>query len=282
MNFDRVSISLVPRTTADCLDLAVMFISRRLPVMMLLWCAVAVPSCFCVYLMCSLFEADALWAAAVVFFASSPLGVCLGLVAVPSAFGEPFSLQTLWRRLRRGSSMLLLKGIAWRFVIWFGLLLCLIPGCWIAVRTGFFVEKACFSKRARKLHDRQTDDLLKEETGNLLYRGLWILAYCLLLWGVLFVSLDVACSVLFAVPILFGRIFTADSVFRPDVMIELLFDLMWYDPLVLTALTATALLVYPVGRLAWFFCYVDLRVRRDCWDMQLRFAEEAKRLEAPA
>lgn len=279
MNFDRVQISLVPRTTADCLDMAVMFISRRLPAMMLLWCAVALPSCLTVYLMCSFFEADALWAAAVIFLTSSPLGVCLGLLAVPSAFGEPFALQTLWRRLRHGNRMLLLQGIALRFVIWAGLLLCLIPGCWIAVRTGFFVEKACFSKRVRKLHDRQTDDLLKEEAGNLVYRVLWIFAYCLLLWGVLFVSLDVACSVLFSVPILFGRVFTAADSMLP---LEVFIDLIWYDPLVLTALTATALLVYPIGRLAWFFCYVDLRVRRDCWDMQLRFAEEARRLEVPA
>ena len=29
--------------------------------------------------------------------------------------------------------------------------------------------------------------------------------------------------------------------------------------------------------LAWFFAYVDLRIRRDCWDLELALAEEAQR-----
>ena len=42
---------------------------------------------------------------------------------------------------------------------------------------------------------------------------------------------------------------------------------------------AVAFLVYPIGRLAWFFCYIDVRVRRDCWDMELSIIQEAERLE---
>ena len=53
----------------------------------------------------------------------------------------------------------------------------------------------------------------------------------------------------------------------------------WGDPVVVTAVLAVALLVYPIGRLAWFFCYIDVRVRRDCWDMELQMLQEAERLE---
>ena len=55
---------------------------------------------------------------------------------------------------------------------------------------------------------------------------------------------------------------------------------LWGDPIVVTAALAVALLVYPIGRLAWFFCYIDVRVRRDCWDMELQILQAAERLEA--
>jgi hypothetical protein len=55
---------------------------------------------------------------------------------------------------------------------------------------------------------------------------------------------------------------------------------LWSDPIVVTAALAVAFLVYPIGRLAWFFCYMDVRVRRDCWDMELLIIQEAERLDA--
>jgi hypothetical protein len=57
-------------------------------------------------------------------------------------------------------------------------------------------------------------------------------------------------------------------------------ELLARDPLVLAALTATALLVYPINRLAWFFCYIDIRVRKDCWDLELRLEKKTRELSA--
>jgi hypothetical protein len=54
------------------------------------------------------------------------------------------------------------------------------------------------------------------------------------------------------------------------------------DPRCLTVFAAAVMLVYPIVRLAWFFCYIDLRVRRDCWDMELLFRQEARRLAGVA
>jgi hypothetical protein len=34
-----------------------------------------------------------------------------------------------------------------------------------------------------------------------------------------------------------------------------------------------------VIRLAWFFCYLDQRIRNECWDLQLQYRAEAARLE---
>ena len=47
----------------------------------------------------------------------------------------------------------------------------------------------------------------------------------------------------------------------------------------MTAIQFTIWLPYPVIRLAWFFCYLDQRIRNECWDLQLQFRAEAARLE---
>jgi hypothetical protein len=54
---------------------------------------------------------------------------------------------------------------------------------------------------------------------------------------------------------------------------------MFFDPLVVSALSATAWLVYPLARLAWFFCYLDARIRKEGWDVELAFRIEAGRLQ---
>jgi hypothetical protein len=54
--------------------------------------------------------------------------------------------------------------------------------------------------------------------------------------------------------------------------------LLAYDPLLVGALSATWWLVYPLARLAWFFCYLDLRVRKEGWDVEIELRVEARRL----
>ena len=44
-------------------------------------------------------------------------------------------------------------------------------------------------------------------------------------------------------------------------------NLLAYDPLLVGTLSATWWLVYPLARLAWFFCYLDARVRKEGWDV---------------
>jgi hypothetical protein len=44
------------------------------------------------------------------------------------------------------------------------------------------------------------------------------------------------------------------------------------------ALASTWWLVYPLARLAWFFCYLDARIRREGWDVEIAFRVEARRI----
>ena len=97
-------------------------------------------------------------------------------------------------------------------------------------------------------------------------------------WAVLscglFLMLDFLATFLFNSPIFFEKVFGSTA--NPgDVFSQLLND----DPKVLTAIQLTIWLPYPVIRLAWFFCYLDQRIRNECWDLQLQFRAEAARLE---
>ncbi len=281
MRFDRVSIPLVPRSTSNCIDLAVCFLRLYLAPIAALWATVALPACLIVYVLVERYEFK-LWLAMLVFFVvTSPLGVLIMTGAAPCAFGEPFTYRGTWSRLGWRGFGLLARGLGWRCVIALGVVLFVFPGWYIGVRTGFFVEQSALSKLARHLHDRRTDELLKGEIGDLFVRSAGIVSFCTLLWLVMLFTADFASSHLLGLPILMGRLELDTSYLENvDDAFEYGLHFLWADPIVVTAALAVALLVYPVGRLAWFFCYVDVRVRRDCWDMELQILHEAERLEA--
>jgi hypothetical protein len=270
MRLEDATIPIAPRTTAGCLDLAVRYVGSHLRAMEILWLIAAVPACAVIVAVDRWLETEALAlvTAAVVLLASSPLGVLLGLAAAPGAFGEPFTLERLWRRVRRQGFGLIVKGFGLRLAMIAGLLLCGIPSIWIALATGFFVERACLRSLDRRLHDRRTDDLIKDEAVALIGRAGGIVLFCAGLWLMMFVTVDVLSGMLFAFPLFLGRIELADG---PAFFFQ--------DARVQAAVAATVLAVYPIGRLAWFFCYIDLRVRHDLWDLELKFAQETRRLE---
>jgi hypothetical protein len=136
------------------------------------------------------------------------------------------------------------------------------------------------------LHGRRADQLLKEQTGDLLVRSLGITGFCSLLVVVIFFSVDYTLQLLFGFPILVGRVgqslppsdrYDGDFEYAMAVIGDAI-ELSWSDPLVMTILTATVLVIYPIGRLAWFFCYVDVRVRRDLWDRELSLLQARRRI----
>lgn len=154
-----------------------------------------------------------------------------------------------------------------------------ILSCPFLVRSGFRLEHHFLRHLDRKLHSREIGDLLKNETAELFFRGGMIAAVCGLFTVVLFWTFDAWSWVVFRFPILAGRMgrsFTGEGVFE-----DLLY-LFTADARVLVLLVGIVLLVYPLARLAWFFCYLDLRIRQDCWDIELRFVHEAERLEGAA
>lgn len=281
MRLEKVTVPLVPRTTSNCLDLALCFVRQHIGPIARLWALVAAPACLLVYVLMDRYEFKLPLALAVLFMATSVLGVLLISGAAPCVFGEPFTCWGTLRRLGWRGAGLIVSGLLLRCAIAAGLFLFVIPGWYLAVRNGFRVERSALSKLARHLHDRRTNELLQGEIGDLSFRSAAILLFCSLLWLMLLVTFDFVSSRLLGLPILFGRL-QVDWSYLEDFGDGLLylFGFLWSDPVVVTASLATALFVYPLGRLAWFFCYIDVRVRRDCWDMELKILQEAERLGA--
>lgn len=78
----------------------------------------------------------------------------------------------------------------------------------------------------------------------------------------------------FGVPILSGRV-SSWAHFENELM-----TLMTADPRVGMVLVAVMWFVYPVTRLAWMFRYLNTRIQKEGWDIELSFRVEARRLEA--
>jgi hypothetical protein len=93
----------------------------------------------------------------------------------------------------------------------------------------------------------------------------------------LFLMMDIVMTLVFNRPLFFS-ILSASGNDLGDVFMQLTND----DPAFLTAIQLALWLPYPVIRLAWFFCYLDQRIRNECWDLQLQFRVEAARMEETA
>lgn len=146
---------------------------------------------------------------------------------------------------------------------------------WIVLCRSFTSERRAFSEIDPALCRKQADKALSinETIGPAIVIAIAVL--CLSL--VALASIEFAFSIAgFAGP-LSGPI--GDS-FDPE-FFELNdgFLALGRSPLFAAASLASVLFAWQLARIAWFFVYVDARVRRDCWDMELLLAREARRLE---
>lgn len=255
-----------------------MFYGRHLKHILGLWFAVALPSCAAVYLIGRRIEVGLWMPASIVFLASAPFGVMLATTTAERAFGRQISLRRTLQRALRHDIGLFAYSVLVRLATAVGLLVCLVPGALVALYNGFFVEKRELPRTRPKQDEGSAKDLVRDEMGELCIRGIFIALFCLALFVVVFLTVDLLMQILFGFPILLGRLARASGSYYVE---NYAASLLWSDPIVQTALAATWLLVYPIGRVAWFFCYIDLQVRRDCWDLQVQFLQEVKRLKTP-
>jgi hypothetical protein len=149
--------------------------------------------------------------------------------------------------------------------------------CWgllsipLAARYGFLSEVLILEQLRGMKIGKRLEEILKRTHVEACGRYLAIASFAFLASTVLFLFLDLTSQLVFGVPIFLAKVSWA-------VAYEDVINLLSYDPLLVVALASTWWLVYPLARLAWFFCYLDARIRREGWDVEIAFRVEARRI----
>ena len=276
MRLDGAIFAIEPRTIGGCIDLAIVFLREHfVPVLQLLaW--FAVPSVALTWWLVAEFE----WTLAgclPLFALECPLfGGALVAAAGPRVFGDHFSplggLRQLLRRIVLYATLMLVI----RIVTWIGLWFLILPGYMIATRYGFLAEALLLEHCPARRFETRLSNLMNDTFKGLVGRLFTLAAFYSMTVMSVFVLVDVAFGTLFGLPILIGRVESTEY------LAEELATLLSQDPRVAAVLVAVAWLVYPITRLAWMFCYFDVRIRKEGWDVELAFRIEARRLEAAA
>lgn len=281
MKGNQFRVPLVARSVYDCLDLGLKFFGQHVVQMLKLWLWVAIPTLSVVYAMTAYGEMHLGHALLVVYLVSGVWSVLLVQKAVQTSFGRSFEMYPANRRELGGMLTMMAKAFGLRLLTLLAGVFLILPGWWLAVRSSFFVEKDGLSEWREGSSDRRTGRLVKQEFSQLLTRSAIILVYLMMYVFSIFLTIDFLVDTVFQVSLFWGRLTDPDMMYYYDelgIVIEF-FRLLVEDPAVVTLFCGVILLMYPVGRFAWFFSYIDLRVRGDFWDLELLFQNEVARLQ---
>jgi len=268
-------VSVERRTLGGCVDLAFVFCREFAAAILRLWLLCAGPACVLVWCITSV-TTDMLLPSLLIFLVfgsifSALLTACLG----PQVFGVPISVRAAVQAWRK-------RLFAWLFasalIIFFQCLagFCFVfPAVFVTASAGhlpeiLFLENTPLKKINSRLSWLSGGGGYRRNLGRLIE----LFAY----WGSMssgiFVIMDLLCGTVLNKPLFLARVFS-DSGSTGQLWAQVLLD----DPLFLTGLQLSLWIPYPVIRIAWFFCYLDQRIRIECWDLQVMLRREAHRLE---
>lgn len=263
------SISLKPRNFSLRMDLAIKTFRSHLSLFGGMWLSVAIPAASITYYLARYHEMRLPTALSILAVASAMLGVLVALTLTPGLIGDEIGRATLAQQYKQRGFGLMLKAILYRVLTAVGLMLFFIPGWIMWEFTANFVEDKLLKPIT---YSRQTKGGRRQSN---LVEGGSIFVFCLILWTVIYLTCEVVMYLLFEHTIIPQALAEREGVADPD---QILGDVILYEPEFLALFVFTGLLVYIIGRIAWFYNYVDSRVRNDCWDIELALVREVKRL----
>lgn len=278
MKVEDCIVAVERRTVGGCLDLAFLFTRQFAVPICRLTLVFAVPGCLLVAGLASV-TTDMLIPSILIFsFFHAWFAGALVAAVGPQVFGVRISTRVALRSLlQRFWSFGLLTALA-RGMQLLTAFCVVIPSVFITAWCGHLPEVMILEKTPMpQVMSRLSWLAAGGGYSRNLGRVLGLLAFWALLSFGLFVLIDFLADVLFHVQIVPGRI----ASFAPDAS-QRLQSAAFDDPLVLTTLQIALWLPAPVIRVAWFFCYLDQRIRNECWDLDLQFRVEALRLEEAA
>ena len=279
MKVEDCIVTVERRSVGGCLDLAFVFAREFAGPLFRLWLICAVPSCGLVWLMASLSASMLLPFSLVIFmFFSAMFNALLVSCMGPQVFGVPISVRAAVRAWRKRFFGWLLLTMVTRFFQAITGFCFVIPSVFVTAFAGhvpevLLLEQAPLNGVVTRLNWLSLGGGYSRNLG----RVVTLLLYWATLSTGLLLIMDVCASILLKRPLVFTILFEGSSD-RVDRFYQLTVD----DPSFLTVIQLALWLPYPVIRLAWFFCYLDQRIRNECWDLQLQFRAEAARLGGTA
>ena len=270
MKVERLTLPIEPRSLSGCLDLAVQFNRTWFRPLAGLLGVVAIPALAITAGLCLATDRGLLYGLLVYFVLSPVLGSLLVAGAGQHVFGDPFEVGRALRLFGANAGRLLWHLLVSRVVIALGTL-AVVVGLLLVPRYGFLPEVVLLERiRGPRLRQRLSE-LRRGVASSLEWSVIVIGVFQLVLTISTFVLADLACGYLLGFPLLINR--------DPGVtgVLDTLDRLLW-DPLPVTVLCGLLWATYPLARLAWFFGYLDQRIRNECWDVELDFRREARGL----
>lgn len=272
MRIDSATIVIEPRSVGACLDLASLFYREHVKGVLALTLGFGLPACLLAFAIAFATDYGLLWSI-VIFLTFSPfLGAALVAAAGPRVFGEPFSLAAALRAVWSQFGQLVYAIVITRALLGLSVFLCVFPAIYPAVYYGFSSEVLLLEQLGGRRSRERLSELVRHISFDLLVRLLVLIGFTLVVVVSLFLLVDQLLDTLLGLPLVYGR--ATNKYWGQEVL-----NLFSYDPWVIAVLWGIVWLVYPLVRLGWFFCYLDVRIRKEGWDVELDFRVEARRLE---
>lgn len=275
MRVEDCIVAVERRTAGQNFDLACMLLRHHRAPVFQLWLLNAIPSCVLVWLYAR-YNTDSLIPSLLIFLLfCSAFNAQLVAGLGPLVFGESFSPRRSiqrWRKRLWGWMFLTLVIRTGQILASFVLLF---PALMVTAQSGhlnevLLLEQSPLKKSFSRLSWLTQAGGYGRNMGSLITLAMFWLG----LSGGIFLIIDLLVSTLLNYPLFLGRMFSesGDSAAGAS---SILID----SPEFLTLLQVSLWAGWPLIRIAWFFCYLDQRIRSECWDLQVQFRAEAVRLE---
>jgi len=279
VKLDGAIIRIRPRSLDLCIDLAAAFYRVHFKQIATLVLGFALPCVGLAGLLAAATPAGAFLGFGIFFVVSPLLGAIVVSGVGPRVFGEPFTVGRTVAFLR-GRARELTRYVFWPRVglalvgllcwavdgFFFALFLFALPGL---LGRSFMVAEVVLLERLSGARVRERLAGLRAGiVMDLVGRWIGVLVFYGVALSLVFTLVEAAAYVLFGIEIFLTRTVAAGD-WIPRFINE---------PRAVMAIQALLWLGYPLARMALFFCYLDVRTRKECWDLELDFRIEARRL----
>ncbi len=271
MKVEDCIVSVERRNLGGCLDLAFVFARQFAAPLSLLTLCFAVPSTVLVWLVADAVRHDVLIPCVMVFAVFNMLfsGAVVTTVG-PQVFGVPISTSAAVKGLLSRIVSYAFLGILARMTGFCMFLPLLFVMAWCGhLPEVMFLERTPLNQVTQRL------SWLGKGGGysRNLSRIVSLMTFAAILSVGIFMIIDMVAGLVFHAPIFYGSIGAGPD--RWEALQSKLID----APAFVTAFQVALWIVSPIIRVAWFFCYLDQRIRNECWDLELQYRVESGRIE---